>query len=180
MSTAQHCGYTEINLNCVIISYNDIIHLHDYVVENWEHPRGYFKGPQLKRILEKDLQSFPCLVFFDVDSTLEFYNAFHKTLFLYLLLVMPFDCISIKMGYKVLYLPGLDLPRYAMISWVLMELLTWLLPRADAQVNVLVNMVCIDSAVPSREACRHRGQSHPQLVVCTVNQPSHSSDADRG
>ncbi len=34
-------------------------------------------------------------------------------------------------------------------------------------------------AVPSREACMHRGQSHPWLVVCTVNQPSHSSDADR-
>jgi hypothetical protein len=72
MSIIHHCGYTEINLNCVIISYNDIIHLHDYVVENWEHPRGYFKGPQLERILEKGLQSFPCLVLFDVKSTMEF------------------------------------------------------------------------------------------------------------
>jgi hypothetical protein len=120
-----HCyGYTEINSNCVILSYNDIIHLHDYVLENWEHPRGYFKGPQLEKILETGLQSFPHLVLFDIKSTVEFYNAFHETSFLYLLQVMPFDCISIKMGYKVLYLPGLDLPRYAMISWVLMELLT--------------------------------------------------------
>jgi hypothetical protein len=100
MSVVHHCGYTEINLNCVILSYNEIINLHDYVLENWEHPRGYFKAPQLERIIEKDLQSFPCLVFFDVDVTLEFYNALHKTSFLYLLLEMPFDCISIKMGYK--------------------------------------------------------------------------------
>jgi hypothetical protein len=36
------------------------------------------------------------------------------------------------------------------------------------------------SAVPSHEACRCREQSHPQLAVCTVNQPSHFSDADGG
>jgi hypothetical protein len=123
MSIVHHCGYTEINTNCVILSYNDIIHLHDHVLENWENPRGYFKGPQLERILEKSLQSFPCLVLFDVKSAVEFYDAFHKTPFLYLLLVMPFDCISIKMGYKALCPPGLGLPPYAMIVWVQMELL---------------------------------------------------------
>jgi hypothetical protein len=36
------------------------------------------------------------------------------------------------------------------------------------------------SAVPSHEVCRHRGQLHPQLAVCTVNQLSHYSDADGG
>ncbi len=36
------------------------------------------------------------------------------------------------------------------------------------------------SAVPSHEACKRRGQSHPWLVVCTVNQPSHSSNTDGG
>ncbi len=123
MSIVHHCGCTEINPNCVILSYNDVIHLHDYVLENWEHPRGYFKGPHLERILEKGLQSFPCLILIDVKSSVEFYNAFHKTSFLYLLLVMPFDCISIKMGYDALCPPDLGLPRYAMIAWVLMELL---------------------------------------------------------
>jgi hypothetical protein len=76
--------YTEINLNCVILRYNDIIHLHDHVLENWEHPRGSFKGPQLERILEKGLTSFSCLVLYDVESTVEFYDAFYKALFLYL------------------------------------------------------------------------------------------------
>jgi hypothetical protein len=144
MSIVHHCGYTEIILNCVILSYNDIIHIHDYVLENWEHPRGYYKGPQLERILEKSLQSFPCLVMFDVESTVEFYNAFNKTSFLYLPPVMPFDCISIKMGYKALYLLGLGLPHYVMIAWVLMELVPCLFPRADAQINLLVNMVHMD------------------------------------
>ncbi len=108
-------------MNCVILSYNHIIHIHDFVLENWEHPRCY-KGPQLDEIIEKGFQSFPCLVMFGVRSTVEFYNAFNKMLFLYLLLAMPFDCISIKMGYKALCPPGLGLPCYAMIAQVLMEL----------------------------------------------------------
>ncbi len=98
----------------------------------------------MERILEKDLQSFPCLALFGVELTVEFYNAFHS--FLYLLPVTPFDCISNKMGYKALCLPGLGLPCYAMIAWILMELFPrlLLLPRADAQVNLLVNIVRMD------------------------------------
>ncbi len=58
---------------------------------------------------------------------------------------MPFDYISIKMGYKAFCLPGLCLPRYAMIAWVTMELLPQHLPRVDAQINLLVNMVRMGS-----------------------------------
>ena len=125
----------------LILSYNDIIHLHDYVLENWEHPWGYYKGPQLERILEKGLQSFPCLVMLDMEATVEFYDTFHKTSFLYLMQAMPFDCVSIKMGYEL----GLGLLGYTMIALVLMELLPCLLPRADAQITLLVNMVQMDS-----------------------------------
>jgi hypothetical protein len=76
------------------------------MLKNWEHNRGYFKAPQLEKILEKGFQSFPHLILFDVELTVEFYDAFHMTLFLYLLPIMSFDCISIKMGYKALCLPG--------------------------------------------------------------------------
>jgi hypothetical protein len=71
----------------------------------------------------------------------EVYDAFHKILFSYLLPVMPFDCISIKMGYEALCPPGLGLPCYAVIARVLMEHLPQLLSCADAQVYLLVNML---------------------------------------
>ncbi len=71
----------------------------------------------------------------------EFYDAFQKTAIIYLLPVMPFDCISIKMGFEALCPPGLGIPWYAMISRVLMELLPRLLPRSDTQISSLINMV---------------------------------------
>ena len=141
----HRCGYTEINSLDVILNYNDIIDVHAKTCESWEHPRGHYKGPQLERILEKGLGSFPRLTSMSVTATVEFYDAFHKTTLLYLLPVMPFDCICIKMGFEALCPPGLGLPWYAAIAQVLMELLPRLLPRMDTQVTSLVNMVCMES-----------------------------------
>ena len=79
------------------------------------------------------------------SNMVEFYNAFHKTAIIYLLPVMPFDCICIKIGFEALCPPGLGIPRYAMILRVLMELLPRLLPRSDTQISSLINMVCMES-----------------------------------
>ena len=141
----HRCGYTEINSSDVLLAYNDIIEVHSRTCDNWEHPRGHYKGPQLERILEKGIGSFPRLSNLDVGHTVEFYDAFQKTAIIYLLPVMPFDCISIKMGFEALCPPGLGIPRYAMISRVLMELLPRLLPRSDTQVSLLIYMVRMDS-----------------------------------
>ena len=80
-----------------------------------------------------------------MEHLVEFYDAFHKTAIIYLLPVMPFDCISIKMGFEALCPPGLGISRYAMISRVLMELLPRLLPRSDTQISSLINMVRMES-----------------------------------
>ena len=141
----HHCGYTEINLSDVLLAYNDIIEVHSRTCNNWEHPRGHYKGPQLERILEKGIGSFPHLSKLEVEHTVEFYDASHKMAIIYLLPVMPFDCISIKMGFEALCLPGLGIPRYAMILRVLLELLPRLLPRSDTQVSSLINMVRMES-----------------------------------
>jgi hypothetical protein len=68
----------------------------------------------------------------------------HKTAIIYLLPVMPFDCIRIKMGFEALCPPGLGIPRYAMILRVLVELLPRLLPPSNTQVSLLINMVCME------------------------------------
>jgi hypothetical protein len=144
-SIIHRCGYTEIHSSDVLLAYNDIIEVHSRTCDNWEHPRGHYKGPQLERILEKGISSFPRLTTFDVEQMVEFYDAFHKTALIYLLPVTPFDCISIKMGFEALCPPGLGIPRYAMISRVLMEVLPRLLPRSDTQISTLINMVRMES-----------------------------------
>ena len=131
----HRCGYTEIISSDVLLAYNNIIEVHSRTCNNWEHPCGHYKGPQLNRILEKGLGSFPRLSKLEVETTVEFYDAFHKTVIIYLLPVMPFDCICIKMGFEVLCPPGLGIPWYAAITRVLMELLPRLLPRSDTQVS---------------------------------------------
>ena len=115
MSIVHRCGYTAINSTDVLLNYNDIIHLHEVTCTNWEHPRGYYKGPQLERIFEKGLASFPRLTSLAVAAMVKFYDNFHKTAQIYLLPVVPFDCISIKMGFEALCPPGLGLPKYATI-----------------------------------------------------------------
>ena len=49
------------------------------------------------------------------------------------------------MGFEALCPPGLGIPRYAMISRVLMEILPRLLPRSDTQISSLINMVRMES-----------------------------------
>jgi len=77
----------------------------------WEHPCGNYKGPQLDKILEEGLASFPRLSTVDVEASVDFYDSFHKTALLYLLPVVPFDCISIKMGFEALCPPGPGAPQ---------------------------------------------------------------------
>jgi hypothetical protein len=137
----HNCGYTELNSTDVIKSYNDIIYLHAEVLDRWEHPHGLSRGPQINRILEKGLPTFPCLTRLMVSNRVEFYNAFQKTSAIYLLPVMPFDCISLRMGFEALCPPGLGMQRYATIARVLMEILPKILPCSNTQINLIVNMV---------------------------------------
>ncbi len=141
----HRCGYTEINLSDVLLAYNNIIEVHSHACDNWKHPRGHYNGPQLERILEKGIGLFPRLSNLDLDHMVEFYDAFHKTAIIYLLPVMPFDCICIKMGFEALCPPGLSIPWYAMILRVLIELLPRLLPQSDTQISSLINMVRMES-----------------------------------
>jgi hypothetical protein len=86
----------------------------------------------------------PCLATLDVEATVKFYDIFQKTSAIYLLPVMPFNCISIKMGFEALCPPGLGLSWYESIAQVLMELLPRLFLRTDMQVTSLVNIVCME------------------------------------
>jgi hypothetical protein len=128
MAIIHNCSFMELNTNDVILSHNDIVHLHTKVLAHWDHPRGNYLGPQVDRIMEK-----------------EFYDSLHKFLLIYLLPVMPFDCISLKMGFKVLCPPLLGFPHYAKIARVPMEILPRFLLRTDTHVALLIMMTCMES-----------------------------------
>jgi hypothetical protein len=144
-SIIHNCGYTELNTTDVILAYNDIIHVHTYVMDTWEHPKSFQKGPQVDHIGPKGLSSFLHLEKLTDNAAVEFHNNFHKTSMLYLLPVMPFNCTSIKMGFEVLCPPGLGLPRYVQIACTLMEILPCLLPRSNTQITMLVNVTWMAS-----------------------------------
>jgi hypothetical protein len=145
MTIIHNCSFTELNTNDVILSHNDIIHLHTNVLAHWDHPRGNYSGPQVDRIMEKGLSLFPRLTTLTVDAAVEFYDSLHKLLLIYLLPVMPFDCISLKMGFKVLCLPGLGLPPYVKIARVLMEIPPRFLPHTDTHIALMIMMTCMKS-----------------------------------
>jgi hypothetical protein len=128
----HNCGYMKLNTTTDILhSYQDIIILHRTVYKHWVNTHTQYKGPQLDQILEKGIPTFPRLSTLDVESVMEFYYKLQKTTSAYLLPIMPFDCISIQMGFEAFCPPGLGAPKYAAIARVLLEVLPKLLPKGN-------------------------------------------------
>ncbi len=94
--------------------------------------------------MEKGLSLFPHLTTLTVDAAVEFYDSLHKLLLIYLLPVMPFDCISLKMGFVALCPPGLGIPCHAKIARVLMGILLRFLPCTDTHIALLIIMNCME------------------------------------
>ncbi len=141
--TIHACGYTEINTADVIQSYNNIILVHEHIVTNWEG--CYTEGPQIDRILEKGLPTFPRLHSLMVEVAVDWYDKIQKLLMIYLIPVTHFDCVMIKMGYEALCIPGMGTSRYPAALRFLMELLLRILLHSDNKVNSLNNMVRAES-----------------------------------
>jgi hypothetical protein len=125
----------------VISLCNDIILLHQLVMDAWVNHCTQQHGPSVNRILEKGIPVFPKLASLALDSTVEFYDKLQKTSAIFLLPLMPFDSIDLHMGFEGLCPPGLGLPWYAKIATDLMEVLPCLLPDVDSQVTSLVTVV---------------------------------------
>ena len=140
------CGYDSCILNTdVLQSYGEIILLHKDTRRQWVNLRANTAGPQLDRIIEKGLATFPRLAATDVESIIDFYDKLHQTSQLYLLPIIPFDCINLTMGYEAICPPGLGLSKYARIGKVLLEVVPRLLPKLNTQLTTLVTMVRIES-----------------------------------
>jgi hypothetical protein len=92
----------------VISSYSEIILLHETIIKNWKEK--FTSGPQIDCILEKGMPSFPRLQSpMTVEAAVNWYDLLQKILLIYLIPIMPLDCVMIKMGYKALCIPGTGL-----------------------------------------------------------------------
>jgi hypothetical protein len=91
----------------VIICYNDIITIHNTVCHNWDNNRYGTSGPQLNRIVAKELAVFPRLTSTSAEDVVDFYDRLHDMSAAYLLPTTPLDAIVLHHGYKGLFPPAL-------------------------------------------------------------------------
>ena len=142
MPFVHSCGYrSSISGTDVVTAYGEIILLHASTIERWENTRTHQYGPQLERIIEKGLTTLPRLHGLAMEEIIEFYDKLQPISALYLLPIVPFDCINVSMGYEALCPPGLGTRRYGTIGRVLIEVLPRILPKLNSQVNTIVTMV---------------------------------------
>ena len=142
MPFVHSCGYrSSISDSDVVTAYGEIILLHTSTVERWENVRTQQYGPQLERIIEKGLATLPRLPGLTMEEIIDFYDKLQPVSALYLLPIVPFDCINVNMGYEALCPPGLGTHRYATIGRVLLEVLPRILPKLHSQVNTIITMV---------------------------------------
>jgi hypothetical protein len=94
--------------------------------------------PSVEQIMEKAMPLFKKLVGVTTADLVHFYDDFQKTGGIYLLLFMPFDAVSLKLGFEGLCPPGLGIDRYAAIAAVLMEVILRLLPNHIARLSTII------------------------------------------
>ena len=78
--------------------------------------------------MEKAMPLFQNLEGITMADLIHFYETFQKRGSVYLLPLMPFDAVSLKLGFEGLCPPSLGVDRYASIAAALMEVIPLLLP----------------------------------------------------
>ncbi len=123
----KNCGYTAINSDDILLCYRDIIHLHGKTLDGWTNMRTQHQGPSVEWIMEKAMPLFQKFNGVTMADLVQFYDNFQKTGSIYLLPVMPFDAVNLKLGFEGLCPPGLGVDRYASIAAAIMEVVPRLL-----------------------------------------------------
>ena len=141
----KNCGYTAINSDDILLCYRDIIHLHRRTLDGWTNMRTQQQGPSVERIMEKAMPLFKKLDGITMTDLVQFYDSFQKTGSVYLLPVMPFDAVNLKLGFEGLCPPGLGVDRYASIAAAIMEVIPRLLPDHTARLTTTLATVRGDS-----------------------------------
>ena len=95
--------------------------------------------------MEKAMPLFQKLSGVAMADLVQFYDNFQKTGSVYMLPLMPFDAVNLKLGFEGLCPPGLGIDRYASIATAMMEVVPRLLPDHIARLTTTIATVRGDS-----------------------------------
>ncbi len=87
----------------------------------------------------------PTLTGLDVVDTVKFYDGLQKILMWYLLPLMPFDSICLAFDFEGQCPPGLGTVCYLAIASAWMDVLPWLLPQKESEVELAIFSVSVES-----------------------------------
>jgi hypothetical protein len=127
--------------------YNDIITIHRTVYNNWTNDRYGTSGPQLNRIVAKELAVFPRLTSTSAEDVVDFYDRLHEMGAPYLLPTTPLDAIILQHGYEGLFPPALGTIRYSACGKGMLELIPHLVPTTlSPAFNAILSTVRSETA----------------------------------
>jgi hypothetical protein len=146
------CGYTTNTYSIEDLStvYSDIKAIHRHVVAGWYQYQSYHghdpkeEGPQVQRIVAKNLSIFPKLHSTSMPAVIEFYDKLQRLSFKYLMPLVPFNHILLQHKSFGLCIPHLGYENYLVAAAGLLELLPHLIP-ASLSKNFNANITSINS-----------------------------------
>jgi hypothetical protein len=126
-----------------MLCFNDIISMHSKVHASWTNTRIQHSGPSVERIVKKAIPTIlPKLNGLTSAELVLFYDNLHNVSLVYLLPLMPFDAINLRLGFEGLCSPGLGTHHYAEICRAMMEIIPCLLPSFS----------CVTTAISTTQA----------------------------
>ncbi len=110
------------------------------MISSWSNTQSQRSGPSVERIIEKVVPTvLPKLDGLTPPDMVLFYDNLQKISSVYLLPLMPFDAINLRLGFEGLCPPGLSVHCYAEICHALMEVLPRLLPCSINRVTTAIS-----------------------------------------
>ena len=148
----DYCGYTTntYSVEDLYTVYSDIKAIHRHVTAGWYQYQSYHshdnkeEGPQVQRIVAKNLSIFPKLHSTSMPAVIEFYDKLQRLSFKYLMPLVPFNHILLHHKSFGLCIPYLGYPQYQAAAAGLLELLPHLIP-ASLSKNFNANITSINS-----------------------------------
>ena len=148
----DYCGYNTnaYSVEDVSTIYNDIKSIHRHVASGWYQYQSYQshdakeEGPQVQRIVAKNLSVFPKLHSTSMPAVIDFYDRLQRVSYKYLMPLTPFNHILLHHKSVGLCIPHLGYANYQVAAAGLLELLPHLIPTSLSK-NFNANIASINS-----------------------------------
>ena len=155
----NNCGFSaslaHTSLSCTDLmhAYSNLRAIHTLVLSQWFNGHSSTSwssgtsgtsGPQVYRLIGKQLSILPKLKDIETSTVIDFYDKLHDVTKHFLIPTVPFDAIIISQGYHALCIPGLGLDKFLASSKALLELLPHLIDSSMSN-NINAAFVSVKS-----------------------------------